>query len=224
MTEVDVKVEGIRKQIEAYWKDIPINLKAFPEVQKECLENLLHAELAITKEQLTPEDIIGCQIYLSSIEIEMRKARARNTSSFIIGAAVYIAAIITIISLKYGFINFGIPASELNNILFLGIPIPVWIWAIIGSITSVLFRVGQFPFIDVNEAIRWLMFRPIAGVIMGVLSYLMVAAGLIVFTGNSSSQTPELIWVIAFAGSFSDSLSIDLLQKIIGEFQHLKKP
>lgn len=53
---------------------------------------------------------------------------------------------------------------------------------------------------------------------MGVLTYLMVVTGLIIFAGNTKTSTPELIWVIAFVGSFSDTLSINLLQKILGQF------
>ena len=53
---------------------------------------------------------------------------------------------------------------------------------------------------------------------MGVLTYLMVTAGLIVFAGTANTQTPELLWIIAFVGSFSDNLSINLLQKILGKF------
>ncbi len=53
---------------------------------------------------------------------------------------------------------------------------------------------------------------------MGVLTYLMVIAGLIVFAGTANTQTPELIWIIAFIGSFSDNLSINLLQKLLGRF------
>lgn len=51
---------------------------------------------------------------------------------------------------------------------------------------------------------------------MGALIYLMLTTGLIVFAGSSRTQTPELIWIIAFIGSFSDTISTNLLQKIIG--------
>ena len=82
-----------------------------------------------------------------------------------------------------------------------------------------LLRAGHFPFADRTEAIRWLLFRPIVGIVMGVLTYLMVIAGLIVFAGKADLQTPELIWVIAFGGSFSDTLSVTLLQKLLGRFE-----
>ncbi len=54
---------------------------------------------------------------------------------------------------------------------------------------------------------------------MGVLTYLMLKAGLLVFTGQGTAQAPELLWVIAFVGSFSDTLSINLLQRLLGRFE-----
>ena len=86
-----------------------------------------------------------------------------------------------------------------------------------------LLRAGQLPFANQWDAFRWLMFRPIVGVVMGILTYLMVTAGLIVFAGSSQTRTPELLWVIAFVGSFSDTLSITLLQKMVGRFKPVEE-
>jgi hypothetical protein len=64
---------------------------------------------------------------------------------------------------------------------------------------------------------------PIVGVVMGVLTYLMVVTGLLVFAGSVSPKSPELLQVLAFVGSFSDTLSINLLQRILGQFQTIGK-
>ena len=52
---------------------------------------------------------------------------------------------------------------------------PIIIWntsicidlVLIGSFTSVVLRAGQTPFVDFDEAIRWMLFRPIVGVSPG---------------------------------------------------------
>jgi hypothetical protein len=63
------------------------------------------------------------------------------------------------------------------------------------------------------------MFRPIVGIVMGTLTYMMVVAGLLVFAQEAQPKTPELLWVVAFIGSFSDTLSIKLLQRVLGRFE-----
>jgi len=125
-----------------------------------------------------------------------------------VGAAMY-----------FNVLEVGVEGKQLNERLIFGIPLPIMVWSVVGSFTSMLFRAGQLPFSNPQEALRWLLFRPVVGIVMGLLTYLMVTAGLIVFAGTSKAQTPELLWVIAFVGSFSDSLSVNLLQKIVGKFQ-----
>ena len=88
----------------------------------------------------------------------------------------------------------------------------------VGSLTSKSLPAGDVPFSDSGEAISWLLFRPIVGIVMGVLIYLMLIAGLFVFADGTNPRTPKLLWVIAFVGGFSDGLFINLLQKLIGSF------
>jgi hypothetical protein len=99
---------------------------------------------------------------------------------------------------------------------FMGIPAAVWLWALIGTLTSMLLRAGAKPFADRVEAKRWLVYRPVVGVVMGVMIYLLLQAGLIVFTDQGQTQTEELVWVVAFFGGFSDSFSVNLLNRILG--------
>ena len=75
----------------------------------------------------------------------------------------------------------------LNAQLLFGIPQPVLIWAAIGSFTSMLLRAGQTPFEDPSEVIIWIFSRPLVGVVMGALTYLLVTTGLIVFVGSAQT-------------------------------------
>jgi len=162
--------------------------------------------------------MIDARLDIARIEIEIRRSQSSKTSFIVVATIVYIFAIAVAGFISAGIITTGVEAKVLNSELIMGIPLPIWIWGVIGSLTSMLFRAGYFPFTDRSEALRWLLFRPIVGVVMGVLTYLMVTAGLIVFAGNANTQTPELLWIIAFVGSFSDNLSINLLQTVLGKF------
>ena len=153
------------------------------------------------------------------LQIEMTRTESAKTSFLVVVMMVYIFSALAGTAVTFDLVDLSSPASQLNQQLVMGIPKPVWVWAIIGSFTSMLLRAGSFPFSNRIEAIRWLLFRPVVGVVMGVMTYLMLTAWLIVFAGSSTTQTPELIWVIAFVGSFSDTLSVNLLQKVIGRFE-----
>lgn len=213
-----IRVEQLRKSIDEYYEKIPHVLRDLPDAQEKCLELLSLAE-----KQLTPpigrRNIIDARLALVKLEIEIRRSQSSKMSFVVVAAIVYVFALAVGALIGVDAINVGVEAKELNSTLVMGIPLPIWIWGVIGSLTSMLLRAGHFPFSDRSEAYRWLLFRPIVGVVMGVLTYLMVTAGLIVFAGTANTQTPELLWVIAFVGSFSDNLSINLLQKILGKFE-----
>jgi hypothetical protein len=124
------------------------------------------------------------------------------------------------IAIAYHFKIFDISGSVevLNNQLLLGVPLPIWVYALLGSLTSMLYRADKIPFKDINEGISWIMHRSIVGIVMGVMTYLMLVAGLIIFAGKETAiQVPQLVWVLAFLGGFSDTLSMDLLDKISGK-------
>ena len=54
---------------------------------------------------------------------------------------------------------------------------------------------------------------------MGVMLYLLLVSGLIVFTGAADIKNPQLIWIIAFIGSFSQEFSFKLLEKLMGSLK-----
>lgn len=212
------RIELLKKSIDEYYEKIPLSLRDLPDAQGRCLELLSEAEQRLTP-PLGRKNIIDARLALAKLEIEIRRSQSSRYSFVIVATIVYIFAVAVGVFFATGMITVGVESKVLNSQLIMGIPLPIWIWGVIGSLTSMLLRAGHFPFSDRSEAYRWLLFRPIVGVVMGVLTYLMVTAGLIVFAGTPNAQTPELLWIIAFVGSFSDSLSINLLQKILGKFQ-----
>ncbi|MEA5115626.1 MAG: hypothetical protein VB050_16530 [Geobacteraceae bacterium] len=212
------RIQGLRTMLDDYYVQIPDQLRDLPGAQERCLELLSAAEQYLTP-PIYRSDIINARLALARIDIEIRRSKSAKSSFGIVVSIVYLFAALIFIGFQMGIFSVNIDGKTLNSSLVMGIPLPIIIWSIIGSITSMLIRAGNFPFADRTEALRWLFFRPIVGLVMGVLTYLMVVAGLIVFAGNAKPQTPELLWVIAFVGSFSDTLSINLLEKLLGKFE-----
>lgn len=219
------RAEELRNHISQLYGDITTSLQAFPEVQTRCLDYLSEAEQHLDSRPLQGKDILASRRAVAQVEIELTRARSRRQSFMVVGVLVYIVVGLVGLASATGLLAITYAGvEELNRQFLVGVPLPVWIWAVVGSLTSMLLRAGQFPFLALSEAYRWLLFRPIVGIVMGVLTYLLVVAGLFVFGGIRETQTPQLIWVIAFVGSFSDTLSINLLQGILGRFRPVESP
>lgn len=212
------RIESLRRNIDEYYEMVPHRLRDLPDAQGKCLELMSRAEQLLTP-PITRRSIIDAKLALARLEIEMRRSQSARTSFMVVVVVVYIFAAAVGAAIASGLLSTGATADEMNERLFMGVPLPIWIWGVIGSLTSMLLRAGYFPFTNRTEALRWLLFRPIVGVVMGVMTYLMVVAGLIVFAGSPTTQTPELLWIIAFVGSFSDDLSVNLLRRVVGKFQ-----
>lgn len=222
LNESDVqRAQGLRSMLDDYYMQIPDQLRDLPGAQERCLELLSAAEQCLTP-PIFRANIINARLALTKIDIEIRRSKSAKSSFGIVVFIVYLFAVMVFVGMQSGILSVNIDGKTMNSQLVMGIPLPIVVWSIIGSLTSMLIRAGNFPFADRTEAMRWLFFRPIVGLVMGVLTYLMVVAGLIVFAGNANPQTPELLWVIAFVGSFSDTLSINLLEKLLGKFEAAK--
>lgn len=212
------RIESLRYVLDKYYTEIPERLRDYPDAQQKCLELLSEAEKYLTP-PIYRSNVVDARLTLTKIDIEVGRSKAAKNSFGVVAFIVYLFAVLIVLGVVFGFISTNMDGSTMNGQLVMGVPLPILIWSAIGSLTSMLIRAGNFPFADRNEAMRWLLFRPIVGIVMGVLTYLMVVAGLIVFAGIANPKAPELLWVIAFVGSFSDTLSINLLQKMLGKFE-----
>jgi len=217
--DVDRLVKPLQRRVEEYYNRLPVALVDDHALQTECLGHLRAAMNTLARTPPTWDD------YADAQEAVTRVAVALNQNSS--AAAFWAVTVLVVMSL--GGVGFAIAndrAAINNAVLYLGVPALVWGWAAAGSLTSMLLRAGQTPFPNWWEAVRWVLYRPLVGVVMGALLYLLVKGGLIVFSASGDGVAPraELIAVIAFAGSFSDELSVNLLQKVIGRFRTTDAP
>lgn len=101
-----------------------------------------------------------------------------------------------------------------------GVPIGVFIWSGIGGYMSVPYRY-VFQQEEFQEpTVKWLVIRPIMGLVLGVVTYFAFSISLLLLDSNLNSsllKEREIIYLfIAFFAGFSDRFAIFLLESIIG--------
>lgn len=109
--------------------------------------------------------------------------------------------------------------EEIYSIPILKIPLSVLLWSAIGSIASMLYRFNKASDAELQDPLRYLISRPLFGVLMGTLVYLAVKVGfLTAVSGNQeiSLASNELVWLISFLVGFSDRFSDEILKSLIG--------
>lgn len=135
-----------------------------------------------------------------------------------------VSAIIILVLLFIGLFAFTIfspllHVEELYSIPILKIPLSVLLWSAIGSIASMLYRFNKASDSELQDPLRYLISRPLFGILMGTLVYLAVKVGfLTAVSGNQdiSLETNELVWLISFLVGFSDRFSDEILKSLIG--------
>jgi hypothetical protein len=106
------------------------------------------------------------------------------------------------------------------NIKVFGIPLGVFIWSGIGGFVSVPYRY-VFQQEEFQEpTIKWLVIRPIMGLVLGTVTYFSFSISLLVLDRNLEEgllKNREIIFLfISFFAGFSDRFAIFLLGSVVG--------
>jgi len=145
---------------------------------------------------------------LKDEEKRAKKRTGRAVILFIILATFSLGGVLYYLNCK-GLANTKVPA--------LNVPYAVIVWSAIGSIAAMLYQFLNRP-VSQLETFKWLVARPMQGIIMGSFLYLIIAAGLLVSGNQTSNDTgnavrPELAAVIAFLGGFSDRFVDEMVKR-----------
>ena len=109
-----------------------------------------------------------------------------------------------------------------------GIPLSVVMWGAMGSLAAILYRFyTERKRVRLDLEVRWLIARPIIGVIMGGLAYLAIVSGMGILNlgnvpapnipgGEELPQNLEAFWVIAFLAGFSDKFYLGIVKLLVG--------
>lgn len=121
----------------------------------------------------------------------------------------------------------GVPAFDTIEDVF-GIPFPIIIWSGLGSFAAILYRFYKSPDrIKFEKELRWLIARPIIGIVMGAVSYLALVSGALVFSATPSADLPASLkdsgqlwqfWIVAFLSGFSDKFYEKVIEWLTSKF------
>jgi hypothetical protein len=106
----------------------------------------------------------------------------------------------------------------------LGVPYCVLLWSIIGSFAAILYRFSNAGDRELEDPLRWLFSRPLTGIIMGAITFLVLRAGLLTMSPAPDTNTVEklgtneIMWLVAFLAGFSDRFADGLLKSLVGRF------
>jgi hypothetical protein len=106
----------------------------------------------------------------------------------------------------------------------LGVPSCVLLWSVIGSFAAILYRFSNAGDRELEDPLRWLFSRPLTGVIMGAITFLVLRAGLLTMSPAPDANavqklgTNEIMWLVAFLAGFSDRFADGLLKSLVGRF------
>jgi len=140
--------------------------------------------------------------------------------------ALYVLLLIAIIILAT---TFGLTSGLIPIV---GIPVSVLLWSSLGSIANMLYRFYKHHDVeDVELELRWYSARPLVGMIMGIVIYLVLQAG-VIFLSFATSQSSsgqikdEILWLFSFIGGFSDrffEVMIDRVKLVAGREEDEKR-
>lgn len=150
---------------------------------------------------------------------QYRKMMRRRASARWTAVAVSVAALVGLGTLIFFGMRPGGPSAA-TVLPIIQIPLSVLLWSAIGSFTAILYRFNSSGDVELQDPLRWLFTRPLTGIVMGMVAYIVVKLGFLTARSpdSSSIDSPELLWLIAFLSGFSDRFADGLLRSLVGRF------
>lgn len=226
VTEEEESLENSRKklleEIEQYFDIVAETLHDNPELQEEMLNQLqeLKEEIRVPRTDkplsyLLSEVQFGLRRIHVTIAKEQEIQAGEKRLQWIIPALIIVYIIVIVSIIVFG----GISWTDTTEIPVIGVPVSVLLWSAIGSLAAILYRFYTRDRGRIKYEIRWLIARPIIGIIMGSLAYLAIVSGLFIFGNAVGSDTtgtprPQLLWLMAFLGGFSDKFFNSLIDTV----------
>ena len=168
-------------------------------------------------------------------EIEQRRITVERLISLdrgakrftVLSVTFYLTILISILSLIYIFSN--VPAIEGKSleqlkVRLFEIPWPVVLWSFIGSMAAMIYRFNRNPIHAFGDAVKWMITRPIQGIVLGSTFYLVLVSGLFLLTGvnptesSDSVRVNETILVLAFLVGFSDKFADSVFNTLVERY------
>lgn len=130
--------------------------------------------------------------------------KKRVLAGLAITLVVMIAIIVAISALGQGW-------QAIKGIMVLGIPMGVLIWSFIGSFAAVLEQFYKKPVYEFGSTLKWIIIRPVMGVVMAAGIYLAFTNG---FNINAAEREGGFMLFIAFLIGLSDAFTFGIIDKL----------
>jgi hypothetical protein len=214
------QIDELLKQSAAkLYEDVEIQDKVYDRLRKsreamQLLDETEDTEITLSRVEFELQSVSS--VLLKHDRIEQEDLWLRKSVPAIIG--LYLALIVALI-------YFAQKLPDDAKLPLIGVPLSVAAWAGLGSLAAILFRFYKMQTVRLKNELRWMIARPIIGIIMGALAYLTVKIGLIVVSSGGPSNTAtdpriELMWIVAFLGGFNDRF----FETVIGSMSERLSP
>lgn len=209
------RLEQLRKSTGRMLIDNPVRAKA------------ARARIREAEEKLEANDINDVKYLVGEIEeLMLREQRELNAQvSWRLGSGLAVVVYTFLLIVFAVVLSRPIDESgaqlDFAKTLILGVPLAVIVWGAAGSLAAILYRFyTQTTRVRWEREFRWLLARPLIGIIMGAAVYVALVAGLFAFgtVGTSlepANQRPELFWLVAFLAGFSDKFYIGIINLLV---------
>ncbi len=166
-----------------------------------------------------------------AVEELVHKDRKRRqwTVAIVIGYIAFVLAVAIGVGLKWGG-RFWIGDTPLASLRLplIGIPWPVIVWSLIGSFAAMIYRFNKKPIYDFGDAVKWMLTRPVQGVVLGAAFYLVLISGLFLFGGRATSETSsntanDIILILSFLVGFSDRFADSVFRAIVDKYSQTRE-
>lgn len=143
-----------------------------------------------------------------------RELSILSKSAALVHVIVFVFLVIYILLIGLAIFNGREFLADNFIVPIVGIPASVIIWSALGSLANMLYKYYKGSYISgVGNGLKWVLARPIVGVLMGAVVYLVMVTGLLLVGANAKPQV-ELFWLFAFIGGFSDTIFEGVVQKV----------
>jgi hypothetical protein len=145
------------------------------------------------------------QIIALKVQNDHRAQKTKN--SFLIGMATTLISFILLLSAFY---YLEIDWKDIRDYPILGIPLGVCIWSFIGSFAAMLTQFNKEPIHKFGDPLKWVIIRPVLGVVMGAAIYLALYS--LILTGKNQNDLLPLL--VAFFVGYSDTFTFNIMASI----------
>jgi hypothetical protein len=125
----------------------------------------------------------------------------------------FVAAAVLIAAAASAWLHFDYMAST----PILVVPVAVLFWSFLGAVCATLYNFNIHPSSESSNFVKWLVTRPIVGLVFGAVTYFVLDSGLMAVRTNGASESgsSSAILVLCFLAAFSDRLALVIFRALI---------